>query len=101
MIVAQVFLLPLLRYLQGASLAKGPLGHRVGVTLTASIHSTIGLEEYVRIGIEEKPDGSYEAHPIYGKSGMLSTMVKANGILVIPMTLEGFSKGDTVQAVRF
>ncbi len=101
LVVAQVFLLPFLRYLQGKELVKGPPGHRVDVTLTASIHSTIGLEEYVRIGIEEKPDGKFEAHPIYGKSGMLSTMVKANGILVIPMTIEGFSKGDTVPAVRW
>ena len=101
LIVAQVFLVPLLRYLQGAALEKGPLGRRIDATLTASIHSTIGLEEYVRIGIEEKSDGTYEAHPVYGKSGMLSTMVKANGILVIPMTIEGFSKGDTVQAVRW
>ena len=101
LIVAQVFLLPFLRFLQGADLGKGPPGHRVDVTLTASIHSTIGLEEYVRIGIEEKPDGKCEAHPIYGKSGMLSTMVQANGILVIPMTIEGFSKGDKVQAVRW
>jgi molybdopterin molybdotransferase len=101
LIVAQIFLLPLLRYLQGAPMEKGPLGHRVDVTLTASIHSTIGLEEYVRVGIEETQDGKYEAQPIYGKSGMLSTMVKANGILIIPMTIEGFSKGDTVQAVRF
>jgi molybdopterin molybdotransferase len=101
LIVAQVFLVPLLRYLQGASLEKGPPGQRINVTLTASIHSTIGLEEYVRIGIEEKPEGTYEAHPIYGKSGMLSTMVKANGILAIPMNVEGFSKGDTVEAVRF
>ena len=101
LIVAQVFLVPLLRYLQGASLGKGPPGQRIRVALTASIHSTIGLEEYVRIAIEERPEGTYEAHPIYGKSGMLSTMVKADGILVIPMTIEGFSKGDTVEAVRF
>jgi len=101
LIVAQVFLLPLLRYLQGAPLEKGPPGHRIDVTLAASIHSIIGLEEYIRIGIEETPDGAFEAHPVYGKSGMLSTMVKANGILVIPMNVEGFSKGQTVKAVRF
>ena len=101
MIVAQVFLSPLLRYIQGGPLEKGPFGHRVDVTLSASIHSTIGLEEYVRVGIEEIPDGTFEAHPVYGKSGMLSTMVKANGILVIPMTIEGFSKGEKVTAVRF
>lgn len=100
LIVAQAFLVPFLHYLQGAGLRKGPIGHRIDVTLATSIHSTIGLEEYVRISIEKKPDGECEAYPIYGKSGMLSTMVKANGILVIPMNVEGFSRGERVQAVR-
>jgi molybdopterin molybdotransferase len=100
LIVAQVLLVPFLNYLQGAGMGKGPLGHRIDVTLTASIHSTIGLEEYVRLRIEEKPGGIFEASPVYGKSGMLSTMVKANGMLVIPMNVEGFSKGETVPAVR-
>jgi len=100
LIVAQAFLVPFIHYLQGMQLTKGPLGHRADVTLTASIHSTIGLEEYVRVYIEEKRDGLCEAYPIYGKSGMLSTLVKANGILVIPMNVEGFSKGETVQAIR-
>jgi molybdopterin molybdotransferase len=100
LIVAQAFLIPFLHYLQGAGPQKGPIGHRVDVTLATSIHSTIGLEEYVRIYIEKKPDGECEACPIYGKSGMLSTMVKANGILVIPMNVEGFSRGERVQAVQ-
>jgi molybdopterin molybdotransferase len=100
LIVAQAFLVPFLRYIQGAAFQKGPLGPRIDVTLTASIHSTIGLEEHVRIRIDEKPGGIYEASPIHGKSGMLSTMVKANGILVIPMNIEGFSRGETVRAIR-
>jgi molybdopterin molybdotransferase len=99
LVVAQVFLAPFLRYLQGAPLQKGPPGHRIAATLLASIHSTIGLEEYVRLRIEETPERTYEARPVYGKSGMLSTMVRANGILVIPMTIEGFSRGETVPAI--
>jgi molybdopterin molybdotransferase len=98
LIVAQVFLVPFLEYLQGAELRKGPAAHCIDATLNSAIHSVIGLEEYVRARIEEKNDGSYEAYPVYGKSGMLSTMVKANGILVIPMSVEGFSKGETVKA---
>jgi len=99
LVVAQIFLAPFLRYLQGAELKKGPPGQCIDATLTSAIHSIIGLEEYVRIRIGEKTDGSYEAYPVYGKSGMLSTMVKANGILVIPMNVEGYPKGETVRAV--
>jgi molybdopterin molybdotransferase len=101
LVVAMVFLAPFLQYLQGGKMEKGPLGNRIKAVLAASFHSTIGLEEYVRVRIEEIEEGSYRVHPIFGKSGMLSTMVKANGILQVPMNVEGLSKGDVVQVVQF
>ena len=99
LVVAQVFLAPLLRYLQGCELRKGPLGHRVSATLATSIHSTIGLEEYVRVRIDGTAENGFVAHPVFGKSGMLSTMVKADGIVVVPMNAEGFSKGKIVEVI--
>lgn len=96
LIVAEVFLTPFLRYLQGGSLEKGPLGPQVKAVLTTSVPSTAGLEEFVRVRLEETADGAKAAHPVFGKSGMLSTMVKADGVLRIPMNSEGFSKGETV-----
>jgi molybdopterin molybdotransferase len=101
LVVALVFLSPFLQYLQGGKMEKGPLGNRINATLAASFHSTIGLEEYVRVRIEEIAEGNYRVHPIFGKSGMLSTMVKASGILHVPMNVEGLSKGDVVQVVQF
>jgi molybdopterin molybdotransferase len=100
LVVAQVFLAPFLRYLQGGKLEKGPLGPRTNVALATSVASTIGLEEFIRVRIEETTDGTPTAHPIHGKSGMLSTMVKANGIVAIPMNVEGYSKGAVVPAVQ-
>jgi molybdopterin biosynthesis enzyme len=32
---------------------------------------------------------------------MLSTMVKADGVLAVPMNLEGFARGDIVDVIRF
>jgi molybdopterin molybdotransferase len=101
LMVAQIFMAPFLQYLQGGKMEKGPPGHRIQSTLTTSVHSTIGLEEYVRVRIEEKAEGGFTASPVFGKSGMLSTMVNANGVIVIPMNAEGISKGAAVQAVQF
>jgi molybdopterin molybdotransferase len=68
--------------------------------LGVSLHSTSGLEEYVRVRLES--DGAkIRAHPVFGKSGMLSTMVKAAGVIVVPMHVEGLAKGDTVEVIRF
>ena len=60
-----------------------------------------GLEEYIRVRLEETDNGSFVAFPVYGKSGMLSTMVKADAMIVIPMNTEGFSKGESVLATYF
>jgi len=101
LIVAQVFLAPFLLYIQGARMGKGPVGQRMKGALATSIHSTIGLEEYVRVRIEESASGETIAHPVFGKSGMISTMVKANGIVMIPLNAEGFSKGEVVQVIQY
>jgi molybdopterin molybdotransferase len=99
LVVAQVFLSPFLCYLQGGNLEKGPLGHQSEAVLQTSIHSTIGLEEYVRVRLEDTGTGRFKASPVFGKSGILSTMVKADGMITIPMNAEGFSKGEAVRVV--
>jgi molybdopterin molybdotransferase len=101
LIVAQIFLAPFLGYLQGRMLEKGPLGHRTKAVLATSIHSTIGLEEYVRVQLDPKGMDTYSAAPVFGKSGMLSTMVRADGIVVIPMNVEGFSSGEAVEVISY
>jgi len=101
LIVAQVFLAPFLLHLQGCGMQKGPLGFRARAALSTSIHSTIGLEEYVRVRMKTSAAGVHTASPVFGKSGMLSTMVKADGIIAIPMNAEGFSKGELVEVVLY
>jgi molybdopterin molybdotransferase len=101
LVVAQIFLAPFLQYLQGGILEKGPLGVRTKATLATSVHSTIGLEEYIRVRLEQTAEGACKAYPVFGKSGMLSTMVKADGITLIPMNVEGFSRGEVVEVIQF
>jgi molybdopterin molybdotransferase len=101
LIVAQVFLAPFLFYLQGGKMEKGPVGQRMKAALATSIHSTIGLEEYVRVHMEEAAPDGLLAHPVFGKSGMISTMVKADGIVMIPLNAEGVSKGEVVQVIQY
>jgi molybdopterin molybdotransferase len=99
LIVAQVFLAPLLHYLQGAPVERGPLGRRVAGRLTVSMHSSIGLEEYVRVRVVRNAGGDCDVHPVFGKSSMLSTMARADGLLVVPPQTEGLSAGEMVEVV--
>jgi len=99
LIVGQVFLAPLLHYLQGAPLERGPLGQRVAGRLATSMHSTIGLEEYVRVRLVRNGEGECDVHPVFGKSSMLSTMGRADGLLVVPPESEGLTAGQRVAVV--
>ena len=99
LIVGQVFLAPLLHYIQGAPLERGPLGQRVAGRLATSMHSTIGLEEYVRVRLVRNGEGECDVHPVFGKSSMLSTMGRADGLLVVPPESEGLTAGQRVEVI--
>jgi len=101
LVIAQIFLAPFMDYLRGAPLKKGPAGNKVRAELATSLHSEIGLEEYIRVRVEEAEDGTCTAHPVLGKSGMLSTLTKADGIVRIPMNTEGLSRGETVTVIKY
>ena len=99
LIVAMIFLAPFLRYIQGGSLEKGPPGKRTRATLAAPMHSIIGMEDYVRVRLERAADGDYVARPVFGKSSMLSTMSRANGVIVVPAQAEGLVEGAAVDVI--
>jgi molybdopterin biosynthesis enzyme len=63
------------------------------------MHSTIGLEEYVRVRLIHNAKGECEVHPVFGKSSMLSTLARADGLLVVPPESEGLSAGQRVEVV--
>jgi molybdopterin molybdotransferase len=41
-------------------------------------------------------DGSYSAEPVFGKSGMITTLTRADGYVVIDLNREGLRKGEPV-----
>jgi molybdopterin molybdotransferase len=100
LVVAQVFLAPFLLYLQGQELKRTPAGMRLRAVLASSVHSAQGREEYVRVKLEER-EGLPGARPVFGKSGMLSTLVKADGFIILPIHTEGLSVGETVEVFLF
>ena len=100
LVVARVFLAPFIRYLEGEELKHGPAGTRVRGVLAASVHSAQGREEYVRVKIEDT-QGQISVRPVFGKSGMLSTLVKADGFVVVPIHVEGIPAGETVDVILF
>lgn len=65
-----------------------------------NLSSTAGREEHIRVSLEER-DGSIRAIPIMGKSGLIRTLVNADGIVIIPMNSSGLYEGDVVEVNLF
>ena len=66
--------------------------------LTRNISSVQGRIDYVRVRLEKKSDGLW-AEPILGKSGLINTMVQADGLVAIGMNVEGLEKGDPAEVI--
>lgn len=68
----------------------------VSARLTEEVRSADGREDHVRVALEQR-EGAWWATPIMGVSAMISTMVRAHGIVVIPSRAPGYGEGETVE----
>lgn len=74
-----------------------PARPQVDVTMTRSMPSKLGMEEFLRVSIGRVGD-SYVATPLSRGAGMITTMTKAQGICRIPANSEGINQGQTLPA---
>ena len=77
-----------------------PAGTQLRAVLASSVHSAQGREEYVRVKLEAGQQLPH-ARPVFGKSGVLSTLVKADGFVVVPIHAEGLPAGQQVDVFLF
>jgi molybdenum cofactor synthesis domain len=82
---------PLLLAMQGG---KAQI-EQVEARLTRAVSSNHGREEFILVRLE----GS-EAEPVPSKSGLISTVSRANAYFIIPRDQEGMPKGALVQVTR-
>lgn len=72
----------------------------VKAKLARSIPSSPGREDHVRVMLEKKDDGLL-ARPVFGASGLISTLVKAVGTVVVPVNVIGIEAGEEVEVRLF
>lgn len=92
LVVFHVFVREMIARLLGR-LPEPPLAVRA--RLSRRVASAAGRVDYLRVRLESR-DGALWASPILGKSGLISTMVAANGLALIPEAAEGVEAGDEV-----
>jgi len=98
MVVFSVVVRPFVERMAGRSI----VGDRrpIRAVLTRNVASAQGRTDYVRVVL--KGDGSLlEAEPILGKSALINTMVKADGMIAIGENTEGLDAGEPVDVLLF
>ncbi|MCE5195509.1 MAG: molybdopterin molybdotransferase MoeA [Nitrospiraceae bacterium] len=97
----QQFIEPVLKKLTGHEqkkiIDKKPF---VIAKMSKNVSSSSGREDYIRVSLEKRNNEIW-ANPILGKSGLITTLVKADGIVVIPLMKLGLEQGESVEVRLF
>ncbi|WHY86233.1 molybdopterin molybdotransferase MoeA [Neobacillus novalis] len=96
MIIFKLFGERILRTLTGEILERKP--ERIFAKITKNIPSSPGRSDYIRVRLFEQ-DGDWWAEPIIGKSGLITTLVKSDGIVEISSEKEGVTQGEYVPVI--
>ncbi|HKV43768.1 MAG TPA: gephyrin-like molybdotransferase Glp, partial [bacterium] len=99
MVIFDVFVRDLLRGLAGQS-AERRFGRTVRARMDGRVPSAGGREDHVRVLLEER-GGVWWAVPQLGKSGIMTTMTRADGLVVVPLGQGGVASGAEVDVELF
>ncbi|MEL6307279.1 MAG: gephyrin-like molybdotransferase Glp [Chloroflexota bacterium] len=97
MLVARRVLLPTLKRMIGENALPTTT---ITATLTQNIASSTGREDSVPIRLE-KTDTGYTATPIWGKSNLIYTLLRADGLVHVPLNISGYTADTDVEVVLF
>jgi molybdopterin molybdotransferase len=89
---------PILRKLQGES--QDVLDKRIRARISRNVPSSVGRSDYIRVTLEER-DNELWAIPVFGKSGLVSTLSESDGIVEISANKEGILEGEQVKVRPF
>ncbi|MEJ2605373.1 MAG: molybdopterin-binding protein [Anaerolineales bacterium] len=96
LVSAGLFLVPVIQKLLG--IKRSPRSASVSAQLSVNIASKAGREDYLPVSLLETPDGLV-AEPVYGRSNLIFTLIRADGLIRIPAESTGVAAGTSV-AVR-
>ena len=92
---AYIVLIAIVRHLLVVMTGESGSGIRVmQATLGQNVPSAKGREDYVRVAVKEGI-----ATPLFGKSGLLNTLVQSTGVIQVPADSEGLETGTPVEVI--
>jgi molybdopterin molybdotransferase len=96
LVIAGLFVVPVIQELQGMRVDR-PVA-ALSAKLTLNLASQAGREDWIPVRILRGEHG-YEAEPVFGKSNLIFTLARADGLLRIPANATGLSVGEMVEVI--
>ncbi len=100
LVTCRAFVIPSIGKLQGKSEDRFGRTHLRAV-LSRPVPSVHGRTDYVPVILSGGADGLRGATPIFGKSGAISILARADGCVIIPEHVEGLDAGSEVTVLPF
>lgn len=100
MVCFDFFIKPAIRQLSGLPAFDELSSSVIQARLTRNINSAAGRLDVIRVKLE-KIDSIWNAQPIMGKSGSISTLSRASGYFLIDEDSQGVSENSIVKVILF
>jgi len=97
LVIAGLFVVPVIGALMGLKARPRP---SVPARLALNLASQAGREDWVPVQLLREA-GGYRAEPIFGKSNLIFTLARADGLLRIPPDATGLDAGEVVEVFLF
>lgn len=68
--------------------------------MSINLASSSGREEWIAVCLRPGPDGMY-AEPVFGKSNLIFTLARADGLVRLPADATGLNAGENVEVILF
>lgn len=98
MVQFSMFGVPAIQHLLG--LVQRPLQRSLWARVSENIASESGREDYVPARLEQGREG-WTAVPVFGKSNLIYTLVRADGLIKVPLNAGGILAGELVEVWLF
>jgi putative molybdopterin biosynthesis protein len=92
-VIAREILRPAVEKFLGAAAPSYPIVHAL---VPKKIASHLGLEEFIRVSVG-RVENKLVAVPLARGAGVITTMVRADGLLRIPSLVEGLNEGEEAE----
>ena len=93
LLIAKLFVVPLIKHLLGVEQAEPEA--KLFAKLSINLNSQAGREDYVPVQLHREED-HWIAEPVFGRSNLIFTLVRAGGLIRIPPQVTGLPAGSEV-----